>query len=108
MRQIVNTANALELHTRHILKSTASNENDVMFLKVVADARNVGDHFLAGRQSHKDALSVGGVWLTRFFDQHLENDAFCEGLSVEWLTWRAIFEVWTGAVHLTEGRHVAL
>lgn len=107
MRQIINAANALELDAGHVLKATATDEDDVVLLQIVSNAGDIRNHLLSGRKSHQNAFSVGGIRLSRLLDEHLQNDSFREWLAVQWLTWRAHFEVRAGSVHLINRCHVA-
>lgn len=106
--QIVNATHALEFHAGDVLQSSAPDQHDVVFLQVVADAGHIRDHLLPRRQPHQHALSVRRVRLSRFFDQHLQDDSLGEGLTVERLTRWTILEMRAGFVHSVHGRHVAL
>lgn len=49
-----------------------------MFLEIVSDAGDIGDHLLAIGQPDQDALSVGRVGLLRLLDQGLKDYALEE------------------------------
>jgi hypothetical protein len=100
VRQIVFATDALQLYSGNVLKTTAAHENDIVLLKIMTDARHVGDLFLAGRESHEDALTICRVGFTRLLDEDLEDYTFGERLSVEWLALGTIFDVWTFHMHL--------
>lgn len=107
MRQIINATNALELNAGHILKATAPNEHDVVFLKIVTDSRNISDHLLAGWEPHENAFSISGVWLTRLLDEDLQDDSLRHRLSIERLSRWSNFEMRSRTVHLIYCCHVA-
>jgi len=105
VRQVVDSAHSLQLYAGHILQTAYAAQDDVVLLKVVPDAGDIGHHFLAGGEAHQDALAVGRVGLLGFLDQRLQDDALGEGLAVEWLAWRSRLYVRPTAVHLLQRGH---
>ena len=76
MSAIVGTTNNFDFEAWNVLGSTASNEHDVMLLKVMTLSRYISCHFFAVTQTHKNAFTVTRVGFLRFLDDGLENDAF--------------------------------
>lgn len=107
MRQIVNSANALNLHSGNVLKTTASNKHDIVLLKVVTDSGNIRNKFFAGWQSYKNAFSISRVRLTRLLDQNFQNHSLCKRFSIKRLARWTIFKVRTGSMHLSQRCHFA-
>ena len=59
------TTNDVVTHTRKVLYTAAANENDGVFLKVVAFTGNIGGDFVTGRKTHTGNLTQRGVRLLR-------------------------------------------
>lgn len=51
------------LDTDEILAPTTSNQNHVVFLKVVALSRNISDYLTPVAKPHFNTFTVGTVWL---------------------------------------------
>lgn len=105
MRQIVLTADALDLDTGQILHPSDAHQHDVVLLQVVANARDVRHQFLAGAEPYQNALPVGRIGLLGFLDQCLEDDTLGEGFTVQRLPRRTLLDVRPGAVHLVQCGH---
>lgn len=80
MRQIINAANALELDAGHVLKATATDEDDVVLLQIVSNAGDIRDHLLSGRKSHQNAFSVGEFGFRGFLMSTFKMTPFANGL----------------------------
>lgn len=105
MGQVVDAADALELHAGQVLTPPHAHQHDVVLLQIVALPGHIGHHLLARRQAHQHALSVRGVGLLRLLDQRLQDHPLGERLPVEWLTWRPRLNVGPTAVHLVQRGH---
>ena len=83
MSAIVGATHDFKLETWDVFRSTASNQNDVMLLKIVTLAGNVGGRLFAIREANQNALSIARVGLFRLLYHRLQHDALHLRLAVK-------------------------
>jgi len=74
--KIINATDAPQLDTRHVLKPTHSDHDDVVLLEVVTFPGNIGNCLLATWKSNQNTLSVSRIWLFWFFDDWPNDNGF--------------------------------
>ena len=77
------TPNNLVSNPWKIANPTASNQNDRVFLQIVAFARNVNRNFLGIAQSDPSDLSESRVWLLRSHGTDQQANALFLGAALE-------------------------
>lgn len=107
MRQVVDTAHRLQLDAGHILQPTDATQDNIVLLQIVSNARYIGDHLLAGGQTHQHAFTIGRIWFLRLLDQRLEDHALSKGFPIQRLTRRTRLNVRSRAMHLVQRGHPA-
>ena len=76
MSKIINATDAPQLDTRHVLKPTHSDHDDVVLLEVVTFPGNIGNCLLATWKSNQNTLSVSRIRLFWFFDDWPNDNGF--------------------------------
>lgn len=62
---VKSAADDMVTNTRQVLHTTAANQNDAVFLKIVAFTSDIGDDFKAVGQAHLGNFTKSGVRLLR-------------------------------------------
>lgn len=106
MRQIVRTANALQLNTGRITKACNAYEHDIMLLQIVSNTRNISGHLFPSWQSQQHTFSIGRIGFLRFFDEGPQNNTLGKWFAIQQFDIFTDFFERSGFVHIVQCGHV--